>query len=66
MLATFARLKVLRTENFPAFLDGLAGLTGMDMVVMSSYDSESIQTALEQLRRSGNQIHFHLYQGGRL
>lgn len=66
LLATFARLKVLRTENFPAFLDGLAGLTGMDMVVMSSYDSESIQTALEQLRRSGNQIHFHLYQGGRL
>ena len=66
LLATFARLKILRTEKFPAFLDSLTGLTGMDMVVMSPYDSDSIQTAITQLRRGGNQVTFHMYKGGRI
>ena len=66
LLATFARLKVLRSQHFPAFLADLAGLTGMDMVIMSPYDSDAIQTAMEELRRNGNQVHFHRYQGGRV
>lgn len=66
LLATFARLKILRTQNFPAFLDNLTSLTGMDMVIMSPYDSDSIQTAITQLRRGGNQVTFHRYRGGRV
>jgi uncharacterized protein (DUF58 family) len=64
LLTTFARLKILRTQNFPAFLESLTALTGMDMVILSPYDSESIQTAIRELRRSSNQVTFHKYQGG--
>ena len=64
MLATFARLKVLRTQNFPAFLDTLAVYSGMDMLILSPYDSESIQTAITELRRAGNQVTFQPYEGG--
>ena len=64
LLTTFARLKILRTQNFPAFRESLTALTGMDMVILSPYDSESIQTAIRELRRSSNQVTFHKYQGG--
>ena len=64
MLATIARLKVLRTQNFPAFLDTLAVYSGMDMLILSPYDSESIQTAITELRRAGNQVTFQPYEGG--
>ena len=64
LLTTFARLKILRTQNFPAFLDSLASLTGMDMVILSPYDSESIQAGIAELRRNSNQVTFYKYQGG--
>ena len=64
LLATFARLKILRTQNFPAFLDTLVVYSGMDMLILSPYDSESIQTAITELRRAGNQVTFQLYEGG--
>lgn len=64
MLATFARLQIRRTQNFPAFLDTLAAYSGMDMLILSPYDSDSIQTAVAELRRAGNQVTFQLYEGG--
>lgn len=64
LLAAFARLKILRTQSFPSLLSDLAACSGLDVLVLSAYDSESIQTALEQLRCSGNQVMFHLLEGG--
>lgn len=64
LLTTLARLKILRTENFPVLLNDLAAYTGLDMLILSAYDSERIQEALEQLRRSGNQVTFQLLEGG--
>lgn len=64
LLAAFARLNILRTQNFPAFLETLTAYSGLDMLILSRYHSESIETALQQLRQRGNQVTLHLFQGG--
>jgi len=56
LLAAFARLRVLRTLRFPTFLDSLMVYSGLDMVVLSCYDSPEIQEKLEALRRRGNTV----------
>lgn len=62
ILAAFARLNVIRSQNFPAFLEALTAFSGLDVLVLSRYDSESIQTQLQQLRRCGNQVDLMLYR----
>lgn len=64
LLTTFARLRILRTEYFPQFLDTLTHLSGMDILVLSAYDSEGIDQSLGKLRRSGNRVTLHLLEGG--
>jgi uncharacterized protein (DUF58 family) len=66
LLAAFARLRIHRTETFPALLDSLAVHTGLDILILSAYNSDSIQAALAQLRRTGNQVTFHQIEGGAL
>ncbi len=60
LLTAFARLTLRRTLAFPLFLDTLQGVTGMDIVVLSCYDSPQMQEGLDKLRRAGNQVHLHL------
>lgn len=55
LLAAFAHLRVLRTRRFNAFLEEL-DLTGMDIIVLSPYDSEALQEQLSQLRLRGNRV----------
>lgn len=64
MLTTFARLTILRTLGFPTFLESLTAYSGLDMLILSCYDSDEIQAAMRQLRRSGNQVELHLLKGG--
>ena len=64
LLSAFARLNIVRTQHFPTLLDSLACYSGMDFLILSRYDSESIQSSIAQLRRNGNQVSFHLYQEG--
>lgn len=66
LLDAFARLRIHRTETFPALLDSLSTHTGLDILVLSAYDSDSIQAELTQLRRAGNQVTFHQIEGGAL
>lgn len=66
LLTTFARLRIHRTETFPALLDALTEDTGLDILVLSPYNSESIQSELAKLRRAGNQVTFHQIEGGAL
>lgn len=60
LLTAFARLTLRRTLAFPLFLDTLQGVTDMDIVVLSCYDSPQMQESLDKLRRAGNQVHLHL------
>lgn len=64
LLTTFARLNIIRTENFPSFLETLTRYSNLDILILSCYDSDSIQSVLQQLQRSGNQVSFHLLEGG--
>lgn len=64
ILANMARLKVIRTQHFPTLLDSLTAYSGLDILILSRYDSDNIQASITQLRRSGNQVELHLYEGG--
>lgn len=66
LLENFARLQLHCADKFVPFLETLAQYTDMDILVLSSYDSESIQQALETLRQRGNQVTFYQTEGGRL
>lgn len=62
LLTAFARLTVRRTLAFPLFLETLTDITDMDVLVLSCYDSEEVQSGLERLRRQGNQVTLHILE----
>ena len=62
LLTAFARLTVRRTLAFPLFLDTLTDITDMDVLVLSCYDSPSVQEGIEKLRRQGNQVTLHILE----
>lgn len=64
LLSAFARLRLLRTLSFTTFLQQLSEHTGLDMLILSCYDSEEIQSALRLLRQNGNQAALYLVKGG--
>ena len=66
LLAAMARLGVSRTVYFPALLDSLAVHSGLDILVLSLYQCDNMESSMEKLRRSGNQVTFHLLEGGSL
>jgi len=66
LLAAFAKCRIRCAEKFPMLLDNLCDQQGLDVVVLSAYDSESIQEGLQKLRQAGNQVAFHLLEGGSL
>ena len=65
LLTAFAHLTVKRTLRFVTFLETLTSLNGMDMLILSCYDSEEVQQAIGKLRRAGNQVTLHLLDAGR-
>lgn len=66
LLSVLARLRLRRAEHFPAFLERLTAYADMDILILSLYDSESIQERIGQLRQSGNQVTLHILEGGEL
>jgi hypothetical protein len=58
-----ARLQVKRSEHFPPFLESLSAHSGMDFLILSYYDSDSIQEGVRALREAGNQVSVYLFQG---
>ena len=64
LLGALAQLRLVRTLSFPTFLIRLAEHHDMDMILLSCYDSEEIQSAMDTLRRSGNRVHLYLVKGG--
>lgn len=63
LLESFAHLQLHCSEKFVLLLDSLGRYTDTDILVMSPYDSESIQTALDKLRHRGNQVTFYQLGG---
>lgn len=64
ILADFARLNVILSNKFPVLLEDLTVHSGLDIVILSRYDSDSIQQGMRKLRQCGNQVTLHLYEGG--
>jgi len=64
LLCAFARLRLRRTLRFATFLESLESCRDLDMIILSRYDSPEIQTALDALRRNGNQAVLMLMEGG--
>jgi hypothetical protein len=64
MLEALARLKLRCAQRFPLLLEDLADQKGLDILILSAYDSESIQAGMAKLRQNGNQVMLHLLEGG--
>ena len=65
LLAAMAQLRLVRTLSFPTFLAHLSEHRDLDMILLSCYDSEEIQSAISTLRRCGNRVALHLVKGGK-
>jgi len=66
LLAAFARLSIRRTKRFPELLEEMYAYTDLDILVLSRYDSDTIRNTVDELRRRGNQVTFHVLEGGTL
>lgn len=64
LLDALARLRILRVRNFPSLLDDLGKVTGMDILLLSCYDSALIEEKIALLRAMGNTVQLHLLGGG--
>ena len=60
LLSAMARLTIRRTRTILKVLDDLCAFSGQDMLLLSVYDSELLQTKMERLRRSGNTVALQL------
>ena len=64
LLASFARLKILRVLNFNAVLSTLPEMSGLDIVVLSTYTSDALEEQLSLLRSRGNVVMLHVMEKG--
>ena len=64
LLAAFARMRVIRLCSFNAFLDGLRSLSGLDIVILSCYESEMMNKRIEALRLRGNTVRLYQIETG--
>lgn len=62
LLAAMARLQIRYVKRFPTFLEELTTFTGMDMLILSAYESPEIHEKLQALREKGNTVHLHLLE----
>ena len=65
LMSTMARLVIHREVTFPTLLDELTDVSNIDILILSTYDSEQIQYRMEQLRRSGNSVTLMLLERGK-
>lgn len=63
LLSAMARLRLLRTLSFPMLLETLSGLQGLDLLVISRFDSDAIEAALAPLRQRNRVRLFILDEG---
>lgn len=66
LLESFAGLQVHCSEKFVTLLQSLEQYSGLDILVISTYDSESIRERIAALEARGNQVTFYQSEGGSL
>lgn len=64
LLESFARLQLHCSDKFVNLLQSLEQYSGLDILVISPYDSESIQKHIDALEARGNQVTFYQVEGG--
>lgn len=64
ILDACARMKLHCARLFPSFLEELSAHKGMNVLILSRYDSDSIREGIRLLEAAGNQVSFHLLEGG--
>lgn len=64
ILSLMARLQVKRTRSFATFLQELQSLSGLDLLVLSPYDSPTIRENLSLLRERGNSVRLYIMEEG--
>ena len=64
LLDAFARLTLHCSGKFLPLLESLGQYTDMDILILSPYNSGSIQAAIEKLEDQGNQVTFIQTEGG--
>ena len=64
VLNTCARLRLHCGDRFPTFLDSFTKYNGLNLLILSRYDSESIRESIRKLEAAGNQTEFLLLEGG--
>jgi len=60
ILSAMAHLTLRRTQTILKVLDDLCACTGMDILLVSVYDSELLEQRMDALRRSGNTVALQL------
>jgi len=60
LLSAMAHLTIKRTRTILKVLDDLCCYTGMDMLLLSVYDSDLLQKKMNALRRAGNTVALQL------
>ena len=64
LLESFSRLQLHCSEKFVPLLHCLQQHSGLDILVLSPYDSDSIQAEIAALKEKGNQVTFYQTEGG--
>jgi len=66
LMQTFARFLIVRNLNIHSYLDRLAeeNLTGMDVVLISAYESDAVHAAAGRLAECGNSVSIIPIEGG--
>ena len=64
ILSAMAHLTLKRTRTILMVLDDLRACTGMNMLLLSAYDSELLQLRMDALRQSGNTVTLQLIGKG--
>ncbi len=60
LLSAMAHMTVQKTHTFLSLLDKLAAYSGMDILILSVYDSELIELRINAIRQRGNSVQFCL------
>lgn len=64
LLTAMARMEIHREITFPTLLEALCDLQGEDILILSVYDSEQIQSRLDMLRAAGNSVTMMMLERG--
>ena len=60
LLSAMARLRMFMSRTFVAFLEELQDLKGLDIVILSLYDSEAIRERMRALELQGNTVRLYV------